>query len=707
MSLAVSSQLGRSTSSNRPGPSMRAHARATPATGGPSSDSALAGQVKSTMKEQFREKAKDPAAFHALLETVYGAGYDREKAEDLRRKALAGDDSWLPKVEFVDSEGMNGGNGAYDAKSGVVYIDRKLAQRDPALAASTYVEEAGHHLDTMLKTSDTRGDEGEMFRRLMAGEKLTAAQLRDIRSENDKGTITVAGKQVEVEFFIGKALKKVGKAFSDGAKAVANGAKKVVGAVKDGAETVGNYVAQGVKTLGESTVKGAKEVGNFLGNLVGGAWNGAKKAGSAVVKGAKKVGGAVIAGAKKVGSAVASGAKAIGKGIGKAASWVWTGVKQVATGAFEGVKKVGEGFAGALKHFGSGVFEATVGVGKNLFKGDFGAAAKSLVNGLDRAIFQSTQRFFTGALNGAKSAADGFTDMLGPLGKPLRSVTDRAHDIASTALDTAFGVGRDAFRLIPDAAAGFIGDLEKSIELALDGRFGDAAKQFGMAFVNVPGRIAGGMFDMTSRMLQGIASAGQTAVGAEPVALRFSDLPAQQQEFLRRIYGNSIDYDQVRIKLGGPLNKAMSPHAVGNTIYMPQNFDNRRMFDNGRLTQDGLNVLGHELGHVWQNQNGGGSYIHDAIAAQAGGAIENGDAGTAYDWVRGMNEGKSFRELNPEQQSRLMEHLVMAAGADGEISTGDGMTLANLQGGARNLTTAEVEYLNRAWREVRGGQRVI
>ena len=51
-------------------------------------------------------------------------------------------------------------------------------------------------------------------------------------------------------------------------------------------------------------------------------------------------------------------------------------------------------------------------------------------------------------------------------------------------------------------------------------------------------------------------------------------------------------------------------HAVGNTVYMPADqFDS-----NGKLTASGLETLGHEVGHVWQNQNGGGDYIGNALS---------------------------------------------------------------------------------------------
>ena len=74
---------------------------------------------------------------------------------------------------------------------GTVLINESL---DPSLAASTFVEEAGHHLDTKLNTQDTQGDEGELFRRILSGEKLSPTQVADIRAENDKGIIKVDGK---------------------------------------------------------------------------------------------------------------------------------------------------------------------------------------------------------------------------------------------------------------------------------------------------------------------------------------------------------------------------------------------------------------------------------------------------------------------------------------------------------------------------------
>lgn len=70
------------------------------------------------------------------------------------------------------------------------------------MLSSVFTEEVGHALDARLNTSDTTGDEGELFRKLVAGEAPTTAERLRVLSDNDHGTVTVDGKRVDVEFFL-------------------------------------------------------------------------------------------------------------------------------------------------------------------------------------------------------------------------------------------------------------------------------------------------------------------------------------------------------------------------------------------------------------------------------------------------------------------------------------------------------------------------
>lgn len=588
-------------------PGIAAGAAKTAATTVKDPETLKADQAKSLFQKQFSEAAADPKQFHALMKQVFGEGYDKKLAEQYRQQALSGDFSFLPEVKFVDAKTLGGANGAYDANAGVVYLNQDLP---PGKAAQTFVEEAGHHLDAKLNKTDSPGDEGELFRRILGGENLSKAEIREIRAENDKGTITVDGKQIEVEFWNPfKAIKKAAKAV-----------------------------------------------------------------GSAVSGAAKAVGNAVSGAAKAVGSAVSGAAKAVGNAVGNAA-----------TGVFEGIKSVGKGIVGAATTVFDGVKTGIGGFFGNLVQGKIGDAFGSLVNGADKIFFQAPHRLVAGVAEGVQNAWNGATELLGPLGKPIRAVTDRAFDIGRTAIDTSFDVARDMFRLPLEVGVGFVKDMESTVKLIAEGKWEEAAKQFGMAFVNAPKRAIGGAADAVIRTLQGAASIVQTAIGLEPPA---RSLNPQERAYLESIYGDSIDYDMIRVKPGGALNDKMAAHVVGNTIYMPSKY----FKDDGTLTQDGLNTLGHEAGHIWQNQNGGGDYIHKALLAQAAAAIDGGSRNGAYDWRDALADGTAFEDMNPEQQASVAESIGIALQNDGVVDLNDG------------FSQTQLDFLLETWKKIRAGQ---
>lgn len=211
-------------------------------------------QIQSAFKAEFAANASDKEGFHALMRDVFGDNYDKNLAEQYRQRALAGDFAFLPDVKLVDASTLGGANGAYNAQEGVVYINRELALADPSKAAQTFVEEAGHHLDARLNTADTQGDEGEMFRRMLGGEQLGAQQIAAIRNENDKGSITVDGRNVEVEFWFGEDLWEGAKdvvtsAVDKGKEVVSDVADHVGTAARDVVYSVGDMVKEGTMGL--------------------------------------------------------------------------------------------------------------------------------------------------------------------------------------------------------------------------------------------------------------------------------------------------------------------------------------------------------------------------------------------------------------------------------------------------------------------------
>ncbi len=93
----------------------------------------------------------------------------------------------------------------------------------------------------------------------------------------------------------------------------------------------------------------------------------------------------------------------------------------------------------------------------------------------------------------------------------------------------------------------------------------------------------------------------QTALFLEPAGER---LAPELRNKLQRVFGDSIDFDAVRIKRGfaGVFSANDRPFVHGNTVYMKDDWD--------------MHSIVHEMTHVWQHQHSGPIYMGKALAAQ-------------------------------------------------------------------------------------------
>lgn len=187
------------------------------------------------------------------------------------------------------------------------------------------------------------------------------------------------------------------------------------------------------------------------------------------------------------------------------------------------------------------------------------------------------------------------------------------------------------------------------------GDFSGAFNDFKNNFTDGLKNIGGGVIKATVQSvvdtgvvaLSSGVSAIQTMLGIETPSRA---LTAQETSELRKVYGDSIDYSQIRIKEGNlGLANGLAPHTVGNTIYIPPGW-----LDPNNQTQRN-DLLTHEAAHVWQYQNGGTDYIGESLWNQAIGAISGGSRDAAYEFETPIRNGKSWAELNPEQQAHLIE----------------------------------------------------
>jgi len=111
---------------------------------------------------------------------------------DLTTQWSAGVFTGIPEIVLLSGADMNGAMGAYAISTGKIYLNADwlaTATKDQVFAVLT--EELGHHLDEMLNSIDTPGDEGEYFARVLAGEILGAAEKDSLRKQNDSTSVMI------------------------------------------------------------------------------------------------------------------------------------------------------------------------------------------------------------------------------------------------------------------------------------------------------------------------------------------------------------------------------------------------------------------------------------------------------------------------------------------------------------------------------------
>lgn len=358
--------------------------------------------AKSAMENNLGELAENPEEFHAAMQKSFGNSYDKAKAETIRQQVLAGDFSWMPEIKVVDEsvlqdqsgqQGAGEAFGAYSKNNDTIYLSRQMLTEDPDKAAQILTEEVGHGLDVRLNASDAAGDEGDIFSRLVGGEEITTGELADLKAENDSGTITVDGKEVEVEYgFFSKVFKAVTKPF-----------KKIVDGVKDVAKKVWEGVKDFGKAIMESEILGTiMMVAQFIPIPI----VQVIAKGYTLLKSAYQVGlgikngsvGMVLGGV----AGIAGGAAGMGKALGASARFVGTATKTANAARTAGAAYM----AVSQKNFA-----AAAGLASQAFGGASTQVGRSLgaVGNVASGVEQYRQGDLLGAINSGRSAYNGLT----------------------------------------------------------------------------------------------------------------------------------------------------------------------------------------------------------------------------------------------------------------------------------------------------------
>jgi len=138
--------------------------------------------------------------FWDLFDTAFGTAYDYGLAVKLRTQWQAGDFSQSPPVEVISSSVLGSANGAYASSTSKIYLSANyVATATQENLVSTLLEEIGHFVDAQINLTDSAGDEGAIFAKLVQGYSLDTATLQALKAEDDHANITVNGQAIQVE----------------------------------------------------------------------------------------------------------------------------------------------------------------------------------------------------------------------------------------------------------------------------------------------------------------------------------------------------------------------------------------------------------------------------------------------------------------------------------------------------------------------------
>jgi uncharacterized repeat protein (TIGR01451 family) len=138
--------------------------------------------------------------FFEILTQAMGQSFSREQAQLLQQQWREGNFSTLPQVEIRTQAELQTAKAAYAIDTNIIYLSEQfLAHGADTNLTTTLLEEVGHFVDAKINATDTPGDEGAIFSKLIRGQTIEAEQLQALRQEDDTATLIIDGQIFSVE----------------------------------------------------------------------------------------------------------------------------------------------------------------------------------------------------------------------------------------------------------------------------------------------------------------------------------------------------------------------------------------------------------------------------------------------------------------------------------------------------------------------------
>lgn len=149
--------------------------------------------------EQLELLASNDQLFRNMIATAFGESADASLFQSAWAK---GDFSSFPPIEIRDSAEIGGANGAFSITTGKIYLAQEFINANvnnlDAIVA-VLLEEYGHYVDSQINVTDSAGDEGDIFARLVQGKRINQSELAVLKAEDDTATVMLDGHFIEIE----------------------------------------------------------------------------------------------------------------------------------------------------------------------------------------------------------------------------------------------------------------------------------------------------------------------------------------------------------------------------------------------------------------------------------------------------------------------------------------------------------------------------
>jgi peptidoglycan hydrolase-like protein with peptidoglycan-binding domain len=149
-------------------------------------------------KEKLEIFANNKDFFHKF-ERAFDSRITSSQAKNLIKDLVS--NSAMPNLEIVTATEINNNADAAFGNETIYIFEEFLNENsnNPEVLEEVILEEIGHYIDKELDNTDSPGDEGNIFSKLVRGETIDEAELTALKNENDSATLKIDGEEINVE----------------------------------------------------------------------------------------------------------------------------------------------------------------------------------------------------------------------------------------------------------------------------------------------------------------------------------------------------------------------------------------------------------------------------------------------------------------------------------------------------------------------------